>query len=131
MSTTEPSPPHCHLLLCARGNGKSHPPPVSALFLSPLQLHLRWENHGKGTGTKPALEQLCHPTTRLNEPCLGFDFFPRFLSAALARAASRKGTVQLSVAYLHVCSARTPGTECTQGSLLCLQSKEFPVETRG
>lgn len=53
------------------------------------------------------------------------------LSAALAREASRKSTVQLTVAYLHVCSARTLGTECTQGSLLCHRSKEFPVETRG
>lgn len=66
LSTTEPlptllQPPALH----SGAMGKSNPPPCSALFLSPLQLKaLHWENHGKGMGTKLALEQLCHPRTR-------------------------------------------------------------------
>lgn len=53
------------------------------------------------------------------------------LLSATTATASREAQHSSVITYLHVCSARTLGMVCIQASLLCHQSKEFPVETRG
>lgn len=93
LSTTEPFPPYCNLLLCTQGQWEEQPSSLLSTLPQPsaaesTALGEPREGHGNKAGPRAAVPPQNQADSWPNEPCLGFDFFPRF-SAALATLTSR------------------------------------------